>query len=204
MTRSKATAIALFVSLGLNVFLLGIFSARLLGAPHHPPPHRMQAPHHADQHHAAQDHSGPHHVQAENSSDAKHSATGARPPKPSKRDREESGTDPRDMRMLRQMIQVMGGRKDPRVREFWKKTQEDTRATRNSLREARDQVQKKVIATPFVKADLEQALADLSKQTSASQSHAQAALIELATLLSDEERARLQEDPSPERHGERK
>ncbi len=200
MTRSKVTAIALFISLGVNVFLLGLFSSRLLAHPEHP--HRAPALHRGDEHHP-----GPGHLSQPQSSQPQKAGqrdAAPPPPRPEQREADESDANPRDVRMLRQMIQIMGGRKDPRVREFWKNAKEDVRGTKQELRQARQLVQEKLIASPFVKEELEQALAALAKQTSASQSHAQTALVELASLLTDQERAQLRALPRPERRRERK
>ncbi len=193
MTRSKVTAIALFISLGVNVFLLGIFSSRLLTPADHP--HHAPALHRGNEHHAGSGYP-PLPPSAEH-----RPAAASRSSRPSQR---EGDANHHDVRMLRQMVQIMGGRKDPRVREFWKSAREDVRETKQQLRQARQRVQEKLIASPFVKEELEQALADLAQQTSASQSHAQSALVELAGLLTDQERAQLRALPEPEVRGQRK
>lgn len=98
----------------------------------------------------------------------------------------------------------MGGKTDPRVQAIWKKHRQETMTGREALRKAQKAVKNAMLQEPFEAQVLEQALAEVSRQSRESQNQAQSALAGLAAQLSPEERARLKKLRGPELRRNRK
>ncbi len=100
---------------------------------------------------------------------------------------------------------VFGADADPKFRRFLGKHREQLRPQRRALRRARRKVDEALTAKVFEREELERALAELRKQTGSTQVSLHAALVDLASQLTYEERRRLARANRPnKRRGVRK
>lgn len=175
---AKKWTIALAISVGLNVFLLGTLAAGWHRGPR--PPH---GPEHgptpdAPPHHARPERGALRDKQSESQEDLHLARTAA-------------GAEGRVF--LREMVQTLGGPSDPRVKKVWGDQREDMKKFRDDVRGAREDVRKALSAEPFDDKELERALGALHKITTDAQARSQEAVLELARELTPEERQRLTE-----------
>ncbi len=173
--NQKHLALALFLSVGLNLFLLGsVVSRRMLHAEgpwhakHEQPPHgpeggaeRKDRQHHGPRSARGLDHKLP-------------SSAG-------------------DLQLLRSIVRVMGGPSDPRLKSLGTENRETVRANRKQMRDAHDKVEKALLTEPYDEAALKDAFQKLRAATSNAQEQAQAAVVQLSSLLTNEERQKLKD-----------
>lgn len=160
-TSSKRWALALAVSLGLNLFLLG--AATVHWTRRGPPPDRAGPGVEGEPQPGRRDRAGP---------------GGGR-------------TDDGGPALLREMVRVLGGPGDPRVQRLWSERRQDMRKFRSSMDSARQEVRAALVREPFDQAELEQALGRLHTISSEAQRHSEGAVLALARSLSPEERKKL-------------
>ncbi len=179
MNRLRFLTIAFSASVGLNVFFLGAIVARTLhhehsqDAPELSPPPRQNANHDASQR-------GPVHAHVP----PKRQRTGPGKPRPVKDRAGPMGT-------VRDLVQVMGGRKDPRVREVWQEKRETMKLRRTKRAELHAQLNEALLNDPFSEEELRAALSAMNEQASGAQNQAQEVILRLASELRPEERAQL-------------
>lgn len=170
LNLNKRWTIVLFSSVALNVFLLGVFSVHLSPWARH---HRQD-----------QDFAGPPAFGGPMGASEMHGPGPMRGPGGL---RGAGGHE-----IVRDLIRVMGGPTDPRVRDLWHSHRGDHAQMRDRMLSARKAVHAAIAAEPFDKQQLETALAQLQTITNDAQRQAQAGAIELAQKLTPEERARLE------------
>lgn len=168
-TNSKKWAIALAISVGLNLFLAGLFVAGryrhgFSGGPPHPVPSAESA--------------GPH---------------AARPGFPEKNFDARRTNANEGQLFLRELIQALGGPQDPRVKKIWGTRQQDLFKYRESSQASREAVQSALTREPFDAEALRLALHDLQKTTDEAQARSAEAIVSLAGELTPEERRALGE-----------
>lgn len=98
---------------------------------------------------------------------------------------------------LRELIDSLGGPRDPRVRQWREESRDDIRQFQQEMREARSSVQAALIQEPFNEKSLETALQKLHTVSQGAQAHSHTALLSLARQLSPEERAQLARRAAP-------
>lgn len=179
MSSSRRIVVLLAASAALNLFLLGAATVHFI--------HHRGA---EDEHEHARDSS-------------RSAARGVQmPPHQSGRARfRERHLDrgPPEARLLRDIVRSMGGPKDPRVQALLQKNREEIHDFRRDIREAQGQVRAALAKRPYDEPAVQEALAALRNETNAGQARAQAALVELAAQLSDDERAQLEKAASHEK-----
>jgi len=168
MTPQKRIALALFASVGVNIFLLGFMSQET--------PTALEPK--AD---AARP--GP--------EQAKRKGAEAKGARGKRAQRKPPGSDA--LHMMRHMIQVMGGREDPRVKKIWTSSKGTMRTLRKELRASHDNVHETLTGETFDKEALQNALQELGEKSRAGQEFAQNQVVELAEMLTPEERKKLKE-----------
>lgn len=99
---------------------------------------------------------------------------------------------PPEARLLRDIVRSMGGPKDPRVQALLQENREEIRNFRRDIGQAQEQVRAALAKRPYDESAIREALAALQEKTKAAQTRAQTALVELASQLSDDERAQLE------------
>ena len=95
------------------------------------------------------------------------------------------------MKMVRDLVQVMGGRHDPRVAETFKLRRPAMKMRSKEIRAAHQELTDTLTAASFSKSRLEAVLERLNAQTLSAQQDAQKAVVQLAEQLTPEERAKL-------------
>jgi uncharacterized membrane protein len=93
--------------------------------------------------------------------------------------------------LLREVLRVMGGPRDPRVHELWQTRRAEQHRFHEQIQEARLAAQNAMASEPFDRAKLEAALAELQRIMSEGQRRAQSTAVDLVERLTPEERARL-------------
>lgn len=194
MLTERKLALGLLVSLGINLFLAGVLGGQLgrdhkrsLSTPsaerreHDPKSEREKKPkfdrlaqqgaRRADPHRGSPER--PHHGRA------------GHPP----------ADGPSDLALLRQMIQIMGGPKDPRIARLREERHTEIRRIRSEMQAAHKRVREALTSEKPNEAELQEALKNLRKTAFESQARAQEGIVTLARLMTVEERARLRALP---------
>lgn len=211
MIAERKLALLLFVSLGLNIFLGSVLGGKLLGVREQAtapasnetrleaaPSERFVERNKFRLKNAPQEdrdhHSRPHKRKA----DGSHRGPGETPP---------SG-GPSDLLLFRQMIQIMGGPKDPRISRLREERRDEVRRIRTDMHAAHKRVHEALTADEPNEQDLHDALKNLRKTAFESQARAQEGILTLARLMTPKERAKLRElrftDSLGEGRGKRK
>lgn len=102
--------------------------------------------------------------------------------------------------MLFRAGEALGDPGHPAIREVMRAHRQELRAHRRAIREARREVHESMVAEPFDQERLSAALASLRAETTSSQVLLHRALVQLATSMTPEQRARLSklsEEPPP-------
>jgi uncharacterized membrane protein len=166
----KRWTVLLYVSLTLNVFLLGVVSVHAFG--------RGRAPRGI---HTTGKDPGAHDIGSEHGPmRGRHGGRGAG-----------AMHGPGGAELMRDVVRVMGGPRDPRVHAVWQARREDQAQLRARMRTARSAAQAALASDPFDQQRFEAALSELHRVTSEGQSRAQASVVELAEKLTPSERAQL-------------
>lgn len=103
---------------------------------------------------------------------------------------------PSDLVLLRQMIQIMGGPKDPRIVHLREQQREDLRRVRSEMQAAHKRVRDALTSEKADEDELRESLKHLRKTAFESQARAQEGILTLARLMTPEERARLRDLPA--------
>lgn len=106
---------------------------------------------------------------------------------------------PEDLRLLRQMVHVMGGQDDPRVVSFREGSHKQIKGVRGQMKKARNRVRAALIHEPFDVAEFQAALSEVRTQSSAAQAGVQESLVTLAGMMTSKEREILGKVPPPPR-----
>jgi uncharacterized membrane protein len=192
--QPKHLSLILFASLGINIFLGGMWVGTLFDSK-------------KDHHHKGHEHralkppggSRPHGPFSERNGDAprnRHEGMHEkrRGDEPGPRN---GGEGPDDLVLLRHMVRIMGGPDDPRVVKLKEASREDIRTTRQAIRAAHQKVHETLAAEPFDEKALRAALTELSDKSTLARSRAQTGIVELAALMTPEERKKLREKSRP-------
>lgn len=180
----KHLALALFVSLGVNLFLGGLLVGSMDDRDEHHHPG-----HHPPESIRPGDRLGPPNVRARPGppTPGREGRPGDRGP----RRRGDGGPD--DLVLLRSMVRVMGGPSDPRVRKVRESSRDDIREMRQSMRAAREKVETAFAKEPFDDAALAAAMEEVRQRGTEAQKRAQDSVLELAAVMTDEERKKLRQ-----------
>lgn len=181
--NQRHVALALFLSVGLNLFLLGSVASR--HSRHRERPHHFKAEKETketkniEKAERAEKHGPerPWHLRENPRERGPHASRGPDGPAVGG-----------DLALLRELISVMGGPKDPRVKSLWNENGDAVRTHRKQMREAHEQIRKALLSEPFREAALKDAFADLRARTGKAQEQAQAAVLQLSTQLTEQER----------------
>jgi uncharacterized membrane protein len=176
MPQPKMLAILLFGSLGLNLFLGGAL--------------------------------GSHWMSNKKSADALRKAPSRMerpriPPHPAARPRGPEGMSASaDLALLRQMVGIMGGPSDPRLKQLLEKRKGEISEMRREVHAAHERVRMALSAEDANDKELADALKNLRKTTFEAQARAQEGILLLASLMTPEERKLLREARLPGRADE--
>lgn len=164
MSRNKIITIVFLISIGLNLFFLGMFVSRRVFD-------QAAAP--GKDHRAHSDVEG---------------RTG--PPARGRSTRAASGP----MRVVGDVVRVMGGKKDPRVSAVWQAQREHLKAQGKDLHKTHERLINALTALPYSEAKLNEALSEVNEGTLAAQRDAQQLLLQLAAQLTEKERKQLAQE----------
>jgi uncharacterized membrane protein len=170
MLTGKGARVAVVASLMLNAFLAGSMVTHFLRV-HRTGPHAHPAPR----------------------------GTGTyRPPGPHG-DRGDRGArrGPAEAQLLRDVVQVLGGPRDPRAIAVLAQGREGMSAHRQLMTEAQDDVRQALAAEPYDDVRLAAALAHLREVEERGQKHAQETLVRLGRQLTAQERSLLRRGNAP-------
>lgn len=206
--QPKHVSLLLFASLGINLFLGGMWVGTLFDAgkghphgdhPHHAvPPHEKALPTKLVE--APQDQKrGPFSDRDDRTPTQRRD--GRRGGEPGKRGGAEG---PDDLVLLRRMVQIMGGPNDARVQKLREASREDIREIRREMRAAHQRVEQALSAEPLDEEALRAALTELSEKGTLARTRAQTGIVKLATLMTPEERKKLREKAPPRNRGPNK
>src|SRR5690606_15015283 len=106
---------------------------------------------------------------------------------------------PRDLALLRQMIRVMGGPKDPRIARLREERKDEIAKIRSEMSAAHKRVHEALTVENPDDEELREALKNLRKAACEAQTRAQEGILTLASLMTEDERARLRKHGSRQR-----
>ena len=92
---------------------------------------------------------------------------------------------------IRELVRVMGGRRDPRVAAVLKQRRARMKQRGEQMRVSHDQLIAALTREPFSEPALEQVFEEFSREMSAAQRDVEQAILELARQLTPEEREKL-------------
>lgn len=187
MTTTRNLAIVAFTSIGLNVFLGGVLAGKMMRADEPGIHEEMRARHEASR----SEHDAP----DRRRSDLHSHHRGAKSAR-------EAG--PTDLALLRQMIRVMGGPKDPRIARLREERKDEIAKIRSEMSSAHKRVHDALTAKTRDDNELREALKNLRKTAFEAQARAQEGILTLADLMTEEERSRLRDHGSRQRPGKPK
>jgi uncharacterized membrane protein len=178
---NRTWTILLLGSLGLNLFLLGTIAVHVVKRRAH------LAERHAGAEPAGHERGGPPrlHEGRDRPGDDGPSRDGPRGP-----GMEGAGGPP----LMRRLVRVAGGPRDPRVRKAWDAEHAELSALRGAVQTARQEVDAALVAEPFSAERLGAALSRLHESSSRAQAQSQKAVVTLASELTPQERSRLARD----------
>lgn len=172
MTSNKLL-IPLFGSLAVNLFLLGVLAVPLFhgranfrGRPPHPSPYE------------------------------KHGRLDGHPPGEEIRRKDERAGPPMEadtgeQRLLRELVELLGGPADARVRPILEKNRDERKSQKRTILEARRDAGRALTNIPFSEQELETKLSAIADAENQRKLAAHRTVLALALLLTDAERAKL-------------
>lgn len=194
MLDERKLSLLLFASLGLNIFLGGVLGGKLLSERQEsastttsPSQVRSNSPQKRKEggtpklgklRHSHQDRTKSHRPQ---DLDA-HRRGGPR---------DHKAEGPSDLFLLRQMIRIMGGPKDPRISNLHEERRDEIHRIRSEMQAAHRRVHEALTAEEPDEQELQASLKNLRKTAFESQARAQEGILTLAKLMTPEERAKL-------------
>lgn len=150
MNRNKIITVVFLISIGLNLFFLGMLVSRRLF-----------------------------HTDGTTRAGGPHGRGGPR--------LESAGP----MRIVGDVVSVMGGRKDPRVSAAWQTRREHLKTQGKNLHKTHERLTTALSTTPYSESQLNEVLSALNEDTLTAQKDAQQLLVQLAAQLTDQERKHL-------------
>ncbi len=190
MTRTKTMTLVAFASLGLNVFFGGILVGKML---------RPEAPGAATTETSVRPGNaapGPKDMEMgktppSDREHANHERHASRAQHPPRGERGERGDGPSDLALLRRMVRIMGGPKDPRIARLREERKDEIQRIRTEMAAAHRRVHEALTSEKPDDMELREALKNLRKTAFEAQARAQEGILTLAALMTEEERARL-------------